>query len=171
MNTVFSPVPAGELPACKMEKVKGKRKPWVKWLLVSLLVLLLAGGGVIWYLFTMKFSDTSELKPDFTVNARDLISDFQKNDSLSNRKYVEKIVLVRGVVTAIEPADTTVNIKMADTLSGAYIIFAFQQQHLTEAKKLKEGDSVAIKGSCSGGAFSQILDAEYITFKRSTLTK
>ena len=63
------------------------------------------------------------------------------------------------------------NIKMADTASGAYIIFAFQKQHLAEARKIKEGDSVGIKGSCSGGAYSSILEAEYITFKRSVISK
>ena len=146
-------------------------RPWLKWLLGGLLVALLAGAVVIWYFFTLKFSDTSGLKPDYSLPARELIKEFQHNDSLANRKYAEKIILVRGVVTEIEAADTTVNIKMADTVSGAYIIFSFQQQHLPEARKIKEGDSIAIKGSCSGGAYSQILETEYISFKRSTINK
>ena len=145
-------------------------RPWLKWLLGGLLIALLAGAGVVWYFFTLKFSDTSGLKPDYSLPARELLNEFQHNDSLANRKYAEKIILVRGVVTEIEAADTTVNIKMADTLSGAYIIFSFQQQYLPEARKIKEGDSIAIKGSCSGGAYSQILEAEYISFKRSTVS-
>ena len=146
-------------------------RPWLKWLLVGILVVFLAGASVIWYYFTLKFSDTATLKPEYSLNARDLIRDFQQNDSMANRKYAEKIILVNGVVTGVEAVDTTVNIKMADTLSGAYIIFAFQAQHLLEAKKIKEGDSIAIKGSCSGGAYSKILETEYITFKRSTINK
>ena len=145
-------------------------RPWLKWLLGGLLIALLAGAGMVWYFFTLKFSDTSGLKPDYSLPARELLKEFQYNDSLANRKYAEKIILVRGVVTEIEAADTTVNIKMADTLSGAYIIFSFQQQYLPEARKIKEGDSIAIKGSCSGGAYSQILEAEYISFKRSTVS-
>ena len=148
-----------------------KKRKWLKWTLLSLLVLAIAGAVIVWRIFTDTFSDTSGLKPDYTLNARDLIADFQKSDSAANRKYAEKLILVRGVVTEVEKADTTVNIKMADTTTGAYIIFAFQQQHLAEAKTIKEGDSVAIKGSCSGGAYSQILETEFITFKRSTLVK
>ena len=40
-----------------------------------------------------------------------------------------------------------------------------------EAKMLKEGDSVSIKGSCSGGKYSSILDTESITFKRCAINK
>lgn len=154
-----------------MEEVKKKKRTRLKWIIGIAGLLLLAGGGMIWYIFTETFKDTSVLKLDYTVNARELIGEFQKNDSLANRKYAEKIILVRGVVTGVEPADTTLNIKMADTTSGAYIIFSFQQQHLQEAKKIKEGDSIAIKGSCSGGAYSHILEMEYVNFKRCAVNK
>jgi len=60
---------------------------------------------------------------------------------------------------------------MADTASGSYIIFAFQQQHRGEAKKIKMGDMVSIKGSCSGGAYSHMLETEYIAFKRCAVNK
>lgn len=148
-----------------------KKNPWLKRILVLALLALLAGAGVVWYIFNDTFADTSHIKADYTVNARDLIREFQQNDSAANRKYSEKIILVRGVVTAVEPADTTVNLKMADTISGAYIIFSFQQQHMAEAKKVKEGDSIVVKGSCSGGVYSEILGSEYISFKRSTISK
>ena len=134
-------------------------------------VLLLAGGGFIWYIFTEKFTDTAEVKADYTVRAIDFIKEFQHDLGLANKKYSEKIVVVNGTVSAVEAADTTANIKMIDSSSGAYIIFAFQQQHLAEAKQMKQGDEVSIKGSCSNGAFSTILETEYITFKRCAVNK
>ena len=81
------------------------------------------------------------------------------------------MITVSGTVSEIEPADTTVNIKFIDTTSGSYAIFAFQEQHIAEAKTLKVGDSVSIKGSCSGGVFSEILGTEFITFKRCAIVK
>jgi len=147
------------------------KKPYKK-LLLALFVLLLAAGGVIWYLFTLKYEDTKDVKADFTVNAIDFIKEFRQDMTAANKKYSEKIIVVNGTVSAIEMADTTANIKMVDTLAnGAYIIFAFQQQHLGEAKQMKEGDKVSIKGSCSNGAFSNILETEYITFKRCAVNK
>ena len=140
-------------------------KRYKKWL-VSFTVLLLAAVVVIWYLYTLKYDDTATVKTDYTVNAGDFIKEFQKDMATANKKYSEKIIVVNGIVSAIEMADTTANIKMSDSTNGAYIIFAFQQQHLNEAKAMKEGEQVSIKGSCSNGAFSSILETEYITFKR-----
>ena len=134
-----------------------------------LTILLLVGAGWVWFVFTEKFSDTSEISPAFTVTALDLIHEFEKNDSLANKKYAEKIVVVYGEVSAVEGVDSTVNIKMADSTSGSYVIFAFQQQYYSQAKKIKLGDKVSIKGSCSGGAYSKILETEFITFKRCAI--
>ena len=146
------------------------RKKLKSIILLVIIVVLAFAGGVL-YVFTKKFTDITKEKVDYTINAFDLINEFKNNDSLANKKYAEKIITVTGLVTEVESADTTVNIKMADTTSGSYAIFAFQQQNLTEAKAIKEGDKVSIKGSCSGGAYSQILETEFITFKRCALTK
>jgi len=154
-----------------MSVVKGKRSPWIKRVLIAGLVLLLAGAVAIYFIFTEKFTDTSKKDAAFTVNAMDFLREFQKSDSLANKKYAEQIITVRGRVTETEAADTTINIKMIDTATAAYIIFAFQQQHLAEAKQLKAGDSVSIKGSCSGGTYSDILETEFVTFKRCAITK
>lgn len=150
---------------------KKKKGPWFKRILIAALVLLVAGSAGVWYLFNEKFADTKERKADFTVNAMDLLKEFQQADSAANKKYAEKIIVVNGRVTATEAADTTINIKMEDTLTGSYIIFAFQQQHLPEARQVKEGDSISVKGSCSGGIYSEILETEFVTFKRCTLNK
>lgn len=145
-------------------------KRYKKWL-IALLVLFMAGVAVIWYLFNLKYDDTATVKPDYTVNANDFIKEFRQNMTNANKKYSEKIIVVNGTISQIEAADTTANIKMIDTTSGAYIIFAFQQQHLNEAKAMKEGEKVSIKGSCSNGSFSNILETEYITFKRCAVNK
>lgn len=148
-----------------------KKTKWWKWLLILVLLMLLVGGGAVWYIFNLKFEDTSTQKANFTVNAYSFIKEFEVNDTLANKKYIEKMVIVNGRVSETENADSTVNIKMVDTLTDAYIIFAFQPQNAADAKTLKVGDSVAVKGSCSGGAYSEILETTFITFKRCVINK
>lgn len=147
---------------------KAKRS-WLKWLLLTGLVLVAVAAGIYWYVATEKFSDTKDRKAAFTVNAIDFIKEFEKDDKAANTKYSDQIITVNGRVSEIEPADTTINIKFIDTTTGSYIIFAFQERHLAEAKTVAVGDSVSIKGSCSGGIHSEILGNEAITFKRCTL--
>ena len=103
--------------------------------------LLLLGGATFFYYQTLTHDDTAKLKVDYTVEAIPFIKEFEKDHQAANKKYAEKIISVKGIVTANEPADTTMNIKMADPATGSYLIFAFQDQHMAEAKKLKPGDS------------------------------
>jgi len=140
-------------------------------MLVVGLVLVAIAAGIYWYVATEKFSDTTDRKAAFTVNAIDFIREFEKNESEANKKYKDKIVTVNGRVSEIEAADTTMNIKIIDTVSSSFIIFAFQEQHLSEPKTVKVGDTVSIKGSFSAGIFSQIMEVVKIDFKRSALNK
>jgi hypothetical protein len=152
------------------EQVK-KNKPWLKRILIILLGVVVIFSCIYWIVATKKFADTKDRKAAYTVNALDFIREFQQNDSAANKKYTDKIITVNGTVSEIEAADTTLNIKFIDTTTGSYAIFAFQQQYLSEAKTIKPGDSVSVKGSCSGSIYSNILETTVITFKRSTLNK
>ena len=148
-----------------------KKHTWLKKILIAGLILVVIGAIAVWFIFTQKFEDTSKQEAAYTTSAMDFIKEFTTSDSLANKKYAEKIITIRGRISEMEAADTTINIKMIDTLTEAYIIFAFQQQNVEQARQLKEGDSVSIKGSCSGGSYSEILETQFITFKRCVVTK
>lgn len=149
-----------------------KKKPTLlKIIILGGIILLVIGAAAAWFIITREFEDTTKQEAAFTVNAMDLIKEFQVNDTIANAKYAEKIMTVKGRVSEFENADTTINIKMIDTLTDALIIFAFQKENLMDVKKLKEGDSISIKGSCSGGTYSDILESEFINFKRCVINK
>lgn len=123
------------------------------------------------YIMSETFSSTTELKADYTVNASELIHEFAANDSAANNKYREKIISVNGISTEVETkSDSTINIKFADS-TGSYIIFSLDKDQYVNAKNIKSGDAVSLKGSCSGSVYSDILSTTAISFKRSTLNK
>ena len=123
------------------------------------------------YIMSETFSDTAGVKADYTVKASYLIYEFSTNDSAANKKYREKIVSVNGDASEVEAKnDSTFNIKFADS-KGIYIIFSLDKSQYENAKNIKAGDTVSLKGSCSGSVYSNILGATQISFKRSTLNK
>lgn len=151
---------------------KKNKRTWLKRMLLIGGVLLVGGIATIWYIFNLKYDDTKTVKADYTVNAADFLNEFKPGDSTVNKKYNDKIIVVNGRVSETEmAADSSINIKMTDTLTDNYIIFSFQDQSIDEAKKLKAGDSVSIKGSFSGGFYSDILEVMKVDFKRCTLNK
>lgn len=149
--------------------IKTKKNVFLKILLIGI-VLLAVTGGTVWYIFSKGFEDTANVKPDYTVNAFDLIQEFKKDDPAANKKYAEKVITVLGKISSIEPVDSSLNVKMEDS-TGSYILFVFQHKDFSAVKELKEGENVSIKGSCSGGAYSEILETEFITFKRCSINK
>ena len=175
--------------------VKGMLRPWIYVQAISAAGIILAPGSgkaglkkLLWilagplfafasfmiiknYLEKQTFGNTSNSKADYTISANELIHEFVNNDSAANNKYTEKTVIVNGQVSEVEAADTTINLKFTDSTSGSYAIFAFQDQDVAAAKKVAAGDSVSIKGICSGGVYSRLRKATFISFKRSTLNK
>jgi lipopolysaccharide export LptBFGC system permease protein LptF len=141
-----------------------------KKIIIGVLVLVAIGVAVFCYFFFQKFENTANLKPDYTVAANIFLAEYSTDSKRANEKYTQKIVQINGRVSETELADTVVNIKMIDT-TGNYIIFAFQKQDIAKAKTVNAGDSVSIKGSCSGGVYSEILEVNYIAFKRCSLNK
>jgi len=152
-----------------MTDKSANKKGWTKKALYALLFVLVLGGAAYWYIMNEKFDDTAAAQSAYTVSAQDLINAYQSNDSLANATYREQIITVQGRVTEVEAADTTVNIKFTDPVTGSYLIFDFQSQHVADSKVVQAGDSVSIKGSCSGNIFSQLRKAHMISFKRSVL--
>lgn len=117
------------------------------------------------------FSDTEDLKADYTINATDLIREFATNDSASNNKYKEKILTVKGIVSeAIVNSDSSINIKFVDT-AKYFINFPLEKNDYERTKDIRPGDTISLKGSLSGSSYSMILDSTSIDFKRSTLNK
>lgn len=117
------------------------------------------------------FSDTDDLKADYTINATALIREFAANDSAGNNKYKEKILTVNGIVSeAIVNSDSSVNIKFVDT-AKYFINFPLEKSEYERTKNIRPGDAISLKGSLSGSSYSMILDSTSIDFKRSTLNK
>lgn len=145
-----------------------KRKS-VRILLFAAVIIAIVGSAVAWYIISQRFDDTSSLKADYSISADSLLHEFGRDMESANKKYTEEILQVRGNVYEVEPVDSEVNVKFVDTLSGNYLIFSFQGRASAAAKKLKEGDPAIIRASCSGGVHSDILELDYVSFKRSVL--
>jgi Tfp pilus assembly protein PilV len=145
------------------------KKKWLRWIFLAIVAMALAGGAIFYYVMTAEFADTASEKPAYTISAMDLLTEFQQNDSVANKKYVEQILAVSGRVSEVEGVDTSATVKFVDSLTGSYLIFDFQSATSRQAAALQPGDSVTLKGSCSGSIYSRLRNAHMISFKRSVI--
>ena len=154
-----------------MEQLSQNKKKWLRWILIAIVAMALAGGAIFYYVMTAEFADTASEKPAYTISAMDLLTEFQQNDSAANKKYVEQILAVSGRVSEVEGIDTSATVKFVDSLTGSYLIFDFQSATSRQAAALQPGDSVTLKGSCSGSIYSRLRNAHMISFKRSIIVE
>jgi hypothetical protein len=125
---------------------KSKLKKWIG----ALVVLGLIGFGVGAYYWNKKVPDTADLKPDFTIDATQLIAEFDKDETAATQKYNAKILLVKGKVVASEKTDSTCAVTIGSTENLGNVRCDFSKAHLQDGLSMKEGDEVIIKGKCNG---------------------
>jgi hypothetical protein len=120
---------------------------------ISLLVILVAISVAAIYGYSeynRGMLDTHQLKPIFKINAQELLKQFETNESGATSRYTDKTISVGGIVSYTNVTDTSASIYLNDASSVASVICVFQKDSYKESNKLKTGDSVTIKGICSG---------------------
>lgn len=101
---------------------------------ILLIVLILAIlGGYFGYQYVMAPpKNISNSKADFKSISLDLASEFEKSEATATTKYTEKVIEVKGIVTAVENNNITLDNK---------VNCGFESN-----VNLKKGDQVKVKG-------------------------
>lgn len=132
----------------------------MKKLLLFLLVAVAIGGGIGYYLYNKAPEGVSNKKADHIVTSQILLADFQNDESAANAKYLGKVVQVEGAIQEIIPGEDLkmqVILDTGDMMSG--ISCMLEEDHTAFlARKLKKGDTVTIKGFCSGVIMDVVLE-------------
>ena len=81
-----------------------------------------------------------ESQPEFTIGSKDLIILYQNNPNNANNRYLDKILLLTGVVTDIEKNLIILDNGIVCTLDPSQVI----------TKNIRLGNTISIKGRCIG---------------------
>ncbi|MFN8275261.1 MAG: hypothetical protein U0X58_10340 [Flavobacteriaceae bacterium] len=68
---------------------------------IALVIAVLVGIGVYWYVMHGGARNLASEDAAYTVNAKDIIQEFSTNSERANKKYLEKAVVITGKVTEI----------------------------------------------------------------------
>jgi hypothetical protein len=123
-----------------------------KWkiVLTAFIILALAGGGYGWFQYQKAPPDIRKEKGGVEITAVDLLKEFQQNETASNTKYVDKVLIVTGTVTEVQTDSSgqgTVYLQTNDLLSAVTCSF---YQNDESIKDIKTGMPARIKGVCTG---------------------
>ncbi|HLF62269.1 MAG TPA: hypothetical protein VI603_00850 [Saprospiraceae bacterium] len=132
----------------------------MKKLFLFALVIAIAGGGIGYYLWNKPPEGVAKKKPDFILTPAELLTDFQNNEEAANAKYLGKVVQLNGTILEIVPGENMemqVILETGDLMARVSCVMKEDYNTFLE-RKLKRGDTVTIKGFCTGVIMDVVVD-------------
>jgi hypothetical protein len=116
---------------------------------IVLVMLMAAVYG--WYQYNRTVQPLSNVDADFSVNATALINEFVSNEDSANKKYLNKILSVKGMIKNVETGSGTGTIVLGDTtdMSAVRCVLDSSAAH-SIADSLQKGRIITVKGAITG---------------------
>jgi len=124
------------------------------------LLLVLAVAGYGWYVFNKKPADVRRQKADMEINAKDLLQLFQQNETAADARYVDKVIIVSGIVQSMQTdaqGKTTISLDTGDPMAAVTCSF-YNEETAAVKQIINKGSRVHVKGICTGMLSDVILN-------------
>jgi len=102
------------------------------------------------YQYNRTVQGLNDISADYTVNATALINEFVTNDSTANKKYLNKILEVKGMIKKVEENSGTGIVVLGDTTDMSGVRCILDSTTSATAGSLKRGAVITIKGAITG---------------------
>lgn len=106
--------------------------------------LVVADWG--YHLYNQPRQGVGHEKPVSTLTAADLYQAYSGNEQEADKRFLGKVIAVSGTVQAVQAAPPNVQVLLQTGAAGA-INCSMPQD---EAKEVKEGMQLQVKGKCTG---------------------
>ncbi|HEU4471686.1 MAG TPA: hypothetical protein VFR58_11415 [Flavisolibacter sp.] len=128
----------------------------MKKIIIVLLLVVLAGGG--WYVYRMltgRNPDLAHTEAAYSLSVNELLAAFNKDSALAGKQYTGQVLLIQGHVTRIDTAGV-ISLGQAGEMSS--VECTMDKRHRAALQHIKEGQSLSVKGRCTGYKSESMLD-------------
>ena len=121
-----------------------------KIILYALVLILIVATSGYYYVFIYSKNRKFDMEhaESMNIKADELVKAFQENEANANKLYLDKVLLINGVVGATaktQAGEPSVTLSSSDPFSG---VMATLDSTITS--QVKVGDTIDIKGFCKG---------------------
>ncbi len=122
----------------------------IKNIIIFLIIILLAAGSVYYYVFIYAKTHHRNIQSEqgIAIIADSLSAQYQNNEQAANAKFLNKAIIVKGQlinITQNQQGQTTLLLGNANSFSNVSITLS---KNISPTQK--PGDSILIKGLCTG---------------------
>nr|WP_205783246.1 hypothetical protein [Allomuricauda hymeniacidonis] len=100
---------------------------------------------------------TLTTETEIRVQAKDLLASFLTDEASANKKYVERIIEVQGIVKEITFFNNRYTVLLQGDGEYVCIMCDMEDDQQSQVEKLSVGDPIILKGICKGFLMDAIL--------------
>ena len=131
----------------------------LKLLLGFLLCILVMAGLILLVPFYVPEENLHRQEADLQVAATELYTTYEADEAMGNRRYIDRIIDVTGTIAEItedENGAAVVILRESDAFSG--VLCTLEESERRAARELAVGQSVTIRGFCTGMLMDVVLN-------------
>lgn len=114
-----------------------------------ILLVILTVSAYLYKEYNRKPADLLNATPVFSLSATDLVNDFETDEAAANKKYLDKIIQVSGVLSSVSnQQDTLVNITVGDGMHK--VGCKLDNNHTDNIQQYQVSKNIIVKGICTG---------------------
>lgn len=128
-----------------------------KGILFILLIIAIIGGVIGFKMANKSHLDISTSTPKITLQATKLIDEFLLDETKANKNYLDKLIAVNGTISSIKIKEEKgiISLKTEDDFGS--ILCHLSEEATKNMSHLTNGQSIQIKGICTGFLMDVIL--------------
>jgi hypothetical protein len=113
----------------------------------GILLICLAGWGI--YKVYKPHGNVGSDEAVISIHAATLYNEFQTKEAQANKKWLGKVIEVTGTITSINESGNYVSVNLGGGPEGG-VDCSVLKKDLQPALNLAKGDTVIVKGKCTG---------------------
>ena len=128
-----------------------------KKIIIAILIIGILGVFVAYKMYNKPHVNVAETKSDITLTADKIINDFSSDESKANTLYLEKIIEVSGEISELNVVKEKgiITLKTKDDFGS--VLCHLSDESTKKMSSLKEGQTISVKGICTGYLLDVIL--------------
>lgn len=128
-----------------------------KGILFIFLIIAIIGGVIVLKIANKSHLDVSSTLPKISISATKLIDEFLLDETKANKNYLDKLIAVNGTISSIKIKEEKgiISLKTEDDFGS--ILCHLSEEATKNMSHLTNGQSIQIKGICTGFLMDVIL--------------
>ncbi|WP_435415685.1 OB-fold protein [Polaribacter aestuariivivens] len=128
-----------------------------KKIILSILILAVVGAIIAYKIYNKPHINVADENADITISASTILADFSSDEATANKKYLEKIIQVKGQVSDVSLSNGKGIVTLQTDDDFGSVICHLTDKESTKISEISKGQELIIKGICTGFLMDVIL--------------